>query len=169
MPPAAPIALVGLPGAGKTTIGALLARRLALPFYDSDADIERETGETIARLFATHGEPHFRALERRTIDRLLEPAPLILATGGGAMTHAATRRILLARATTIWLDAPPHILAARLRGAPNRPLLAGADLLVTLTTLAARRRPHYRKANHRVDADATPESVTARVLALIRP
>src|SRR5688572_25579306 len=96
-----PVALVGMPGSGKTTIGALLAERLGLNFRDSDAEIEAETGQTIPDLFASHAEAHFRTQERATIDRLLGPAPLILATGGGAMTDASTRQILLARATTI--------------------------------------------------------------------
>ncbi len=161
-----PIALVGLPGAGKTTIGARLAGQLGLPFFDSDEEIGRETGETIANLFATHGEAHFRILERQTIDRLLGTAPLILATGGGAMAEAATRRILLTRATIVWLDAPPPILAARLEGQKDRPLLAG-NLEQRLEELQAGRQALYRAATHRIDAAPPQNAVVAAILSAL--
>lgn len=161
-----PVALVGLPGAGKSRVGALLAAQLALPFLDSDAEIEGETGETIANLFITHGEAYFRAFEHQLIDRLLGTAPLVLATGGGAMAAAATRRILLARATIIWLDAPPPILAARLEGKEDRPLLAG-NLEQRLATLQAERQAFYREAIHRIDAAPPPDVVLAAILAAL--
>jgi len=164
-----PLALVGMPGSGKTSVGRLLARRLALPFVDSDAAIEGETGEAITHLFAARGEAHFRRLERQTIDRLLGGAPLILATGGGAMIDADMRPMLLTRATTLWLDAPPDILAARLAGQTHRPLLAGPDLPARLGALAVHREPHYRLAHHRIAADADLDEVVTRILALIRP
>lgn len=161
-----PVALVGLPGAGKTTVGTLLASRLVLPFFDSDAEIERASGETIANLFAAHGEGHFRDLERATIDRLLGAVPLVLATGGGAMAQSATRRILQARAVTIWLDAPLALLAARLEGQQHRPLLT-SDLNQRLETLRHQREISYRAAAHRIDATSAPDVVVTSILNAI--
>lgn len=158
-----PIALVGLPGAGKSIVGVLLAKRSALSFFDSDAEIERECGETIASLFAARGESYFRDLEGATIDRLLGEAPLILATGGGAMAQPLTRRMLLARSITIWLDAPTPVLATRLEGQADRPLLVGT-LAERLETLRAERETFYRAATHRIDTAPPPDVVVARIL-----
>lgn len=161
-----PIALVGLPGAGKSIVGALLAKRSALPFFDSDAEIERESEETIASLFAVQGESYFRDLERATIDRLLGEAPLILATGGGAMAQAPTRRMLLSRSTTIWLDAPTAVLAARLEDLADRPLLVG-NLAERLEALWTERQTCYRTAAYRIDAAPPPDVVVARILDVL--
>lgn len=155
-----------MPGSGKSTIGAALAERLDRPFFDSDAEIERETGRTIARLFTDHGEAHFRDLERATIARLLATTPLILATGGGAMADAATRDLLLTQATTVWLDAPPQHLAARLHGQSHRPLLAG-NLNERLQVLQSEREIFYRAAAYRIDAALAPDAVVATILNLL--
>lgn len=171
MPPtiSRPIALVGMPGAGKTLMGQLLAERVALPFFDCDGEIERRVGMTIARLFAEHGEAHFRAIERNTLAALLNGAPRIVATGGGAMADPAMRGLLVSLAETIWLDAPPAVLARRLSGDHARPLLIGQELRPALATLARRRRPSYRLARHRIGAEAEPDVVLTRMLNLFEP
>lgn len=169
MPPARPIALVGMAGSGKTIVGALLARELALPFHDSDAEVVRETGCSIATFFAEKGEAQFRIAERRVIRRLLDLGPSVIATGGGAMARPLTRKILLARAETIWLDAPTATLAARVAGDDARPLLAGADPHAKLAALAAVRLPAYRRAHHKVGADGEPQVVMRAILALLGP
>jgi len=145
-----PIALVGMPGAGKSAVGGILAARLGLPFYDCDVEVERAAGCTIAELFARNGEAAFRRYERRTVAALLERGPIILATGGGAMAEAETRTLLLERSETIWLDAEPAILARRLADARDRPLLEGSDREAALARLLAERRPLYRMADHHV-------------------
>lgn len=160
------IALVGMPGAGKTTVGRLLADRLSLPFADSDAEVECAAGATIAQIFDRDGEAAFRALERATIERLLRDPPLVLATGGGAMADSGTRAILLDRAITTWLDAPVEVLVARLSGAIERPLLAN-DSPAQLAALEARRRRRYATARLRVDASGSASAVTAHVIRAI--
>lgn len=162
------VALVGMMGAGKSTIGAALARRLALPFADSDEEIERRAGVGIARLFEERGEAWFRERERIVTADLLAGPPLVLATGGGAMTDPGTRRLLLDRAITIWLDAEPSVLAARLAGGGGRPLLRDGDPVETLTRLNSERRRDYRRARIHIPTDRLniPATVEAAAHAL---
>ena len=126
-PPRRTVALVGLMGAGKTSIGRRLAQRLGLPFIDADAEIEAAAGMSIEEIFQRHGEAAFRDGERRVIARLLEVPAHVLATGGGAFMDAATRALLRARAITVWLRADLELMLARVsrRSLNNRPLLKG--------------------------------------------
>ena len=117
--PTRPIVLVGLMGVGKTTIGKRLAARLDLPFVDADHAIEEAAGLSIAEIFEKFGEPHFRDGERRVISRLVDGTPKIIATGGGAFMQDETRRLILEKATAIWLDADIDILAERVRRREN--------------------------------------------------
>lgn len=160
------IALVGLPGAGKTSIGRRLAGRLRLPFQDSDAAIEAETGLTVAEIFAQAGEAQFRALERRMIARLAEGPSGVLATGGGAFLDPDSRTLLLAHCLVIWLDGDVGILAAR---AGSRPLLNPVDPVRSLQRLAAARNPVYAQAHLRIDCGTLrPAEVVERILATVR-
>src|SRR5438309_4413987 len=122
------IVLVGMVGAGKSTIGRRLAARLHLPFQDADAEIElAHAGMTIPEIFAAHGEPYFRDGEARVIARLLDGGPAVLATGGGAFMREETRRRISDKAISIWLKADADIIMRRVKRRADRPLLQTAD------------------------------------------
>lgn len=145
------IVLVGLMGAGKTTVGQRLANRLQLPFVDSDREIEQVTRLSIAELFERYGEAQFRDGERRLLARLIDGKAKVIATGGGAFMNGATRALILGRAVAIWLDADVDTLAARTARRPGqRPLLHGRDPCEVLTDLAAARNPIYAQAHLRI-------------------
>lgn len=141
-----PIVLVGLMGAGKSTVGRRLARRLGLPFVDSDSEIEEAAGIGTAELFERFGESDFRDGERRLVARLIDGTVRVIATGGGAFIDPRTRQLLNERAITIWLDAPVDVLAERTGRRNNRPLLRRGDRSETLARLAAERGPMYAEA-----------------------
>ncbi len=145
------IALVGLMGVGKSSIGRRLARALDLPFFDADEEIERAAGRSVAEIFAERGETEFRDGERRVIARLLAGPPHVLATGGGAFVRPDTRAILKAGAVTVWLKADLPILARRVARKDTRPLLRGRDPLQVLTEQAEARYPAYAEADLTVD------------------
>ena len=138
------IFLVGLMGAGKTTVGRLLARRLKLRFYDSDREIERRCGVKIPLIFEIEGEAGFRAREQQVIAELTALRGIVLATGGGAVLDAASRRRLAAGGTVVYLNARPDDLYERVRHDRNRPLLATADPLERLRALHVERDGLYR-------------------------
>jgi shikimate kinase len=162
------IALVGLMGAGKTSIGRRLAKRLSLPFADADAEIEAAAGLGIAEIFARFGEAHFRAGERRVMARLIEGPPRVIATGGGAFMDAETRALILARCATIWLDGDVDALAARVGRRGHRPLLEGKDPRALLAALAGERGPIYAQAHFTVRSDTgTHERIVDRIVALL--
>jgi shikimate kinase len=162
------IALVGLPGAGKTCVGRRLARRLGLPFVDSDAEIERESGLGVAEIFDRHGEAQFREAERASIAALVAGPPRVIATGGGAFADAQTRRHILDRCVAIWLDADPDTLAGRVGRNGGRPLLRGQDSRQALTALAERRNPFYAEAHIRLDSGAMSEAaVVERIVEVL--
>ncbi|HVQ09717.1 MAG TPA: shikimate kinase [Allosphingosinicella sp.] len=164
------IALVGLMGAGKTSVGRRLAKRLALPFADADAEIEAAAGLSIAEIFERFGEAHFRDGERRVMKRLIEGPPRVIATGGGAFMDEETRALILARCTAIWLDGDLDALAARVSRRGHRPLLAGKQPRALLAALAETRGPIYAEAHFTVRSDAeTHERTVDRILALLRP
>lgn len=141
------IALVGLMGVGKSSVGRRLAHALGLPFRDADTEVEAAAGSSIPAIFAELGEPAFREGERRVIGRLLEGPPHVLATGGGAFVNAETRALIKASAISIWLKADLEILARRIGRKDTRPLLIGKDPLEVLRAQAEARYPLYAEAD----------------------
>ena len=141
------IVLVGMMGAGKSTIGRRLSARLRLPFLDADSEIEAAAGMSIPDIFETHGEPHFRDGEARVIARLLDGGPAVLATGGGAFMREETRNRIGAKAVSIWLKADAEIIMKRVKRRADRPLLQTADPAATVGRLIGERDPVYRQAN----------------------
>src|SRR5690242_16654288 len=141
------IVLVGMMGAGKSTIGRRLAARLNLPFVDADTEIEAAAGMSIPEIFEAHGEPHFRDGEARVIARLLENGPGVLATGGGSFMREETRRRIGEKAVSIWLKADPDVILRRVKRRIDRPLLQTADPAATVTRLLSEREPVYQHAD----------------------
>ena len=159
------IVLVGLMGAGKTSIGRRLAGRLGLPFRDADAEIELAAGCTVPELFARYGERAFRDGEKRVIRRLLGGDPIVLATGGGAYMDPETRATMRDEAVTVWLRCTLPTLLRRVAGRDNRPLLSGGDPGDILARLMRERDPVYAEADMIVDCgDESPETTTQHVL-----
>jgi shikimate kinase len=158
------IALVGLMGAGKTSIGRRLAQILNLPFRDADEEVERAAGRSVADIFAELGEPAFRAGERRVIARLLTEPPHVLATGGGAFMHPDTRALIARHAVSVWLKADVEVLARRVGRKTDRPLLKTADPAQTLRDLAAERYPIYALADITVDSVDTAHAITVNAI-----
>ena len=141
------IVLVGMMGAGKSTIGRRMAARLHLPFTDADTEIEAAAGMSIPDIFETHGEPYFRDGEARVIARILDNGPIVLATGGGAFMRPETRDRIRDKAVSIWLKADPDIIMRRVRRRADRPLLQTADPEATVSRLLGEREPIYQTAN----------------------
>jgi shikimate kinase len=165
------IVLTGFMGAGKSTVGRLLARRLGWPFRDIDAVLTAEHRLTVAEIFARHGEDHFRALEAEAIVRTLQEDGVVIALGGGAIETPAVRSIVFADAAdprqqtlTIYLEAPlPELLARCSKPGGERPLLAATE---SLEARLARRLPHYQRAHLTVrTSGSTPEAVVDSILA----
>lgn len=145
------IALVGLMGVGKSTVGRRLARRLGLPFADGDIEIEAAAAMTVSDIFAQMGEAEFRAGEARVLKRLLKGPRMVLATGGGAILNPGTRAELKSRAVTVWMRADLDTVAARVQRRDTRPLLRGRDPLEALKAMAEVRYPFYAAADVTVD------------------
>jgi shikimate kinase len=141
------IVLVGMMGAGKTTIGRRLSARLRLPFVDADSEIEAAAGMSIPDIFETHGEPHFRDGEARVIARLLDGGPAVLATGGGAFMREETRSRIGRKAVSIWLKADADVIMKRVKRRADRPLLQTADPAATVGRLIEEREPVYQHAD----------------------
>src|SRR3984885_11454993 len=141
------VVLVGMMGAGKSTIGRRLSARLRLPFLDADIEIERAAGMSIPDIFETHGEPHFRDGEARVIARLLDSGPAVLATGGGAFMREETRNRIGDKAVSIWLKADADIIMKRVKRRADRPLLQTADPAATIGRLIEEREPVYQHAD----------------------
>ncbi|WP_296870765.1 shikimate kinase [Tibeticola sp.] len=154
------IALVGLPGSGKTTVGRMLAKRLQLPFFDADARIEQRIGCSIRDFFAAEGEARFRDIEEEVIDELSALGDGVLSTGGGAVLRAANRQRLRSRCKVVYLHAQPEDLARRLRRDTQRPLLQVDDPLKRLRELHAVRDPLYRETAHFVIETGRPSVAT---------
>lgn len=165
-----PIVLVGLMGAGKTTVGRRLATLLKLPFVDADEEIEKAAGLKVSEIFEVHGEAEFRAGERRVIARLLKGAPHVLATGGGAFMNPETRALVREHALSIWLRADIDVLMRRVEKRDTRPLLRQGDPRETMERLMAERYPIYAEADLVVDSNNGPHAsaVAGVVRALAR-
>jgi shikimate kinase len=167
------IVLVGLMGAGKTTIGRRLAKRLGLPFVDSDEEIEKAADRRISEIFERFGEAGFRDGERRVMRRLIEGPPKVIATGGGAFVDAETRALILAHGVAIWLQAEAETLAERVGRRPGRPLLKDRDALTVLRDLGEARSPYYAEAHLHICSRAVPHEKTVQriveALAIWRP
>src|SRR5919202_1104292 len=163
MSPRANLFLIGMMGAGKTTVGRLLARRLKLGFFDSDHEIERRCGVKVPVIFEIEGEAGFRSRETQTLAELTALEGIVLATGGGAVLAEENRRHLAARGTVVYLCARPEDLFERVRQDRNRPLLATPDPLARLRELHAERDPLYRSI-----ADLVVDTGRQSVQALTR-
>jgi len=163
------IVLVGMMGAGKSSIGRRLAGRLGIPFVDADVEIEQAAGMSIADIFEAHGEPAFRAGEARVIARLLEQGPQVLATGGGAFMNPQTRTKIRDKGISVWLKADIDVLTRRLRRRSDRPLLKTADPVATLTNLLAERDPVYGEADLTViSRDVSHEVIVDEIATAVR-
>jgi shikimate kinase len=150
------LVLVGMMGAGKSTIGRRLASRLAMRFVDADTEIELAAGMSISEIFETHGEPYFRDGEARVIARLLGNGSMVLATGGGAVLREETRVRIRERAVSIWLKADAEVILRRVRRRFDRPLLQTADPAATIGRLIAEREPVYELADITVASRDVP-------------
>lgn len=156
-------------GAGKSTIGRRLARRLGLPFADSDQEIEAAAGCTISAFFDRYGEAAFREGERKVIARLLGEGPIVLATGGGAFMDSQTRALIRERARSIWLRADLETLVERCSRRNTRPLLAGKDVRAVLRDLMEKREPVYAQADiHITTGDGPHEEVVAAIIEALQ-
>ena len=154
------IVLVGIMGAGKSTVGKILADRLGMRFIDADQEIERAAGCTITDFFEKYGEAEFRKGEERVISRILAGEPCVLATGGGAFMSEATRLLIKKIATSVWLRVSFEVLAKRLEKRFDRPLLQTADPQQTLKALIKKRYPIYNDADFIVDAENDGVDIT---------
>jgi shikimate kinase len=164
-PPKKAIVLVGLMGAGKSSIGRRLAKRLGLPFTDADEEIEAAAGLSVAEIFERFGEAHFRDGEKRVIARLIEGPVSVIATGGGAFIDPGTRALILERCTALWLDGDIDVLAERAGRRHNRPLLRGKDPRAALRALAEVRNPIYAEAHLKVRSDTSAhERIVDRIV-----
>jgi shikimate kinase len=162
------IVLVGLMGVGKSTVGKRLAKRLGLPFVDSDEEIERAADQSISDMFDRFGEANFRDGERRVIARLIDGPPRVIATGGGAFINEATRKLILQTCIAIWLDADLDTLAERVSRRGHRPLLKDKEPLPLLQDLAVRRNPVYAEAHLHVRTEDSPhERAVDRIVAAL--
>jgi shikimate kinase len=164
-----PIVLIGMMGAGKSSLGLRLAEAVNLPFFDADAEIEKAAAMSIAEIFEQHGEAAFRDGERRVIKRLLAAAPMVLALGGGAFMNDETRALVQEKALSIWLDVPLDELVRRVKKKPDkRPLLKGQNVEAKLSELMQIRAPVYQQAALKVDVSGgTHEDAIARLVSAI--
>lgn len=164
-----PIVLVGMMGAGKTSVGRHLAQKLGLPFIDADSEIEAAAQATITEIFEREGESAFRSGERRVIARLLDGPVCVLATGGGAFMMPETRAKIQERAVSVWLRANLDLLTRRVGRRRDRPLLNNGNPRETLARLLAVRDPVYAEADLVIDSgEQTPEEVAEAVIAALR-
>ena len=155
-----PIVLVGLMGAGKSTVGKRLSRSLGRDFVDVDEEIERAANRSIPEIFEEFGEAHFREGERRVVERLLDGRPDVIATGGGAFVDPTTRALILARGVAVWLDADIETLVQRTSRRNTRPLLRNGDPHAILSDLKERRGGAYAEAHLHIVTDKGPHQRT---------
>jgi shikimate kinase len=163
------VALVGMMGAGKSSLGRRLAARLDVPFRDADAEIVAAAGCTIPEIFSRYGEVAFRDCERKVLDRLLDEPPYILATGGGAFMNPATRDRIKGCAVSIWINASLDVLLSRVQRKDDRPLLKGGDPREILARLLKEREPVYALADLTILSDDAPHAETVeRMIDLLK-
>ncbi len=160
------IALVGLMGVGKSSIGRRLASALHMPFRDADLEIEIAAGQSIADIFTQFGEPFFRDGERRVIARLLDETPHVLATGGGAFMDENTRRLIREKAISVWLKGDLTVLAGRVGRRDVRPLTSGKDPLAVLQAQAKVRYPQFAAADIVVETGDTTHQITVEAVLI---
>jgi shikimate kinase len=158
------VALVGLMGVGKSTVGRKLAESLSAQFIDSDEEIEKAAGLSVQEIFDRLGEPEFRRGERRVIERLLNGPPIVLATGGGAYMDPQTRALLKDKATTVWLRADLETIWKRVSRRDTRPLLKRDNPKQVLADLHAARAPVYAEADIVVDSGDGPAAEAVKVI-----
>ncbi len=156
-----PVVLVGLMGAGKSTVGRKLAALLRTDFVDADEEIERAAAMSVSEIFERYGEPYFRDGERRVIARLIAERRGVIATGGGAFVNDRTRALVLEQAIAVWIDCDVATLVERTSRRSTRPLLARGDPGEILASLHAERAPHYAQAPIRVSSVRGPHADTA--------
>jgi shikimate kinase len=169
---AAHIVLVGIPGSGKTSTGRALARSLRWPLFDLDQRIAKRAGMSVRDIFVTHGEGHFRALEREVTQELAQMTePMVVAPGGGWITVPGLVELVRPPAQLIWLKVSPQRAIERMgKGVERRPMLAGPAPLGALAAIAAAREEYYLKADHTVSVELmTPVEAANAILALARP
>jgi len=160
-----PLALVGMMGVGKSTIGRKLAHLLDFQFADADDEIEKAAQRTVSEIFEEFGEASFRDGERRVISRLLDGKACVIATGGGAFVQDDTRALIKAKAITIWLDSDVETLVERVSRNDKRPLLRGGNVRDIVTRMKAEREPAYAEAMIHVMSDAGPhDAAVSRIL-----
>jgi shikimate kinase len=159
-----PVVLVGLMGAGKSTVGRRLASMLGRNFVDADDAIEHAAQRTIPEIFSEFGEEYFRDGERRVIARLIEEEAGVIATGGGAFVDDETRSLILTRAVAVWIDCDIDTLVERTSRRNTRPLLQGGDPKEILTALLEKRGPLYAEAQLRIRSEDSPHADTARAI-----
>jgi shikimate kinase len=156
------IVLVGMMGAGKSSIGRRLAGRLGIPFVDADGEIESAAGMTIPEIFAKHGEPYFRAGEARVIARLMDSGPQVLATGGGAIMNRPTRELIRSKGISVWLKADLEVLVKRTKRRTDRPL---AEKIRDLLPL---REPFYAQSDVVVQSRDEPhDTIVDEIIAVL--
>ena len=162
------VVLIGMMGAGKSTVGRRLALRLRLPFIDADTEIETAAAMTIPDIFETHGEPHFRDGEARVISRLLAGGPLVLATGGGAYSRESTRQRIVESGVSMWLKAEADVILRRVKRRSDRPLLRTADPAAVIARLIGERHPLYEQSDIMIDSRDVPhETIVDECIAAL--
>jgi len=163
------LVLVGLPGCGKTVVGRAAADLLGTSFTDIDESVVREQRQSVAQTFQTHGEAHFRQLERAAMNRVLSRPPGVIAPGGGWAAQPGNLEDAVGKAVLVYMRVTPGVAAERLGDVSDRPLLAGSDVAARLSELLAQREACYRRAGHSVDTDGrTPETIAAAVVGIAR-
>ena len=158
------IALVGMMGVGKSTVGRKLSESLGAPFVDSDEEIEKAAGLSVQEIFDRHGEPEFRRGERRVIERLLNGPPIVLATGGGAYMDPITRALLKEKAVTVWLRADLDLIWKRVNRRDTRPLLKRENPKQVLADLMEKRSPVYAEADLIVESGEGPANDAVKTI-----
>ena len=159
------ILLVGMMGAGKTSVGRIVAKKLGLPFIDSDKEIEKITGFSISDLFARYGEKEFRIGEEKIMERLLKGKPCVLSSGGGAFLSEKTRAVSQQYAISIWLKADTSVISKRTQGRTHRPLVPAADNKKIVEQLIAERYPIYSEADITIESfRESPFKTVSRLL-----